>query len=266
MSEIPLLRYSPIPRRLLRVAAILIYVFLYGPMAVLVLYSFSEPKIMTFPVTDFSLKWYGILARNDQLLRSVANSFIVALSVIPLSLLMGGLAAFAIDRFEFPGRGFFERLLMLPLMVPGLITGLAILLLIKRFEIALSLATVILGHSIAWMPVVTAQLLARLRRLDRRIEEASLDLGARRFETFLRVTLPNLRAAILGSALLVFTLSFDEVAITFFLTGKDNTLPMQIWSMLRLGITPEISAIATITITVSFVLIVASLRLLQRDR
>lgn len=261
----PLLRFSGPARRAISGFAILCYAFLYIPIAILVLYSFSDSKILTFPIGGLSLRWYGVLARDAELLRSVANSLMVAGAVVPLSLVMGGMAAFAIDRFRFPGRAAVERLLQLPLMIPGLVTGLAILLFLKRFDTPLSLLTVILGHSIAWMPVVTSQLLARLRRFDRRIEEASLDLGASRFETFRRVTLPHLRTAILGSALLVFTLSFDEVAITFFLTGAQNTLPMQIWSMLRLGITPEINAIATVTVAISIALILVSLRLLRRD-
>ena len=115
-------------------------------------------------------------------------------------------------------------------------------------------------------PIVLTQVYARLRRFDRSIEEASMDLGANRRQTLIRVTLPNIRTAMLGSALLVYTLSFDEVAITFFLTGTDNTLPMHIWSMLREGVTPEINAIATITIAVSIVLIVLSLRLLRAQK
>lgn len=262
----PLLRFSRAARGAIAGFAVLAYAFLYIPIAILVLYSFSDSKILTFPIGALSLRWYGVLARDAELIAAVLNSLIVAAAVVPLCLLMGGLSAFAIDRFAFPGRGAAERLVTLPLMVPGLVTGLAILLFIKRFDMPLSLGTVVIGHSIAWMPIVTGQLLARLRRLDRRIEEASLDLGAGRLETFRRVTLPNLRSAILGSALLVFTLSFDEVAITFFLTGSQNTLPMQIWSMLRLGITPEINAIATVTIAVSVGLILLSLRLLRRER
>jgi spermidine/putrescine transport system permease protein len=264
--DAPLLRFAPTARRAIAGFAVLAYAFLYIPLAVLVVYSFSDSKILTFPIAGFSLRWYGVLARDAELIRSVVNSLMVAGTVVPLSLVLGGMAAFAIDRFAFPGRAATERLLMLPLMIPGLVTGLAILLFLKRFDVPLSLATVILGHSIAWMPIVTGQLLARLRRIDRQIEEASLDLGASRFETFWRVTLPSLRTAMIGSALLVFTLSFDEVAVTFFLTGSENTLPMQIWSMLRLGITPEINAIATVTIAASLALILLGLRLLRRDR
>ena len=153
-----------------------------------------------------------------------------------------------------------SHIFTLPLMIPGIITGLSILLLLKSFGISLSLWAVVLGHTVAWLPVVIGQVTARLRRMDRYIEEASLDLGAGYAETFFRVTLPNLKGAIIGSALLVFTLSFDEVAITFLLTGTENTLPMQIWAMLRRGVTPEICAVATLTVVVSGILIAVGVR------
>jgi len=248
-------------RRWLAATTLLTFAFLYFPILVLVVYSFDEARIFAFPPSGFSLKWYGVLLEDEDMHASILNSLIVAAGAVPLSLLLGISAAFALDRFRFPGRRVFERLLMLPLMIPGLITGLAILLVMKQLDFSLSLWTVIVGHSIAWMPVVVTQVYARLRRFDRRLEEASMDLGANRRETFLRVTLPNIRTAIVGSALLVFTLSFDEIAITFFLTGADNTLPMHIWSMMRDGITPEIAAIATITVALSVVLILLGARL-----
>ncbi len=253
-------------RLALSVLALAVFAFLYLPIVVLVLYSFSESKVLTFPVQALSVKWYGVLLDDRDIQRSIANSFIVAFAVVPLSLAIGVPAAFGLDRFGFPGKAAFERAIQLPLMIPGLITGLAILLVIKRLDFGLSLATVVIGHSVAWLPIVVTQVYARLRRFDRRLEEASMDLGADRWQTFRRVTLPNIRTAIIGSALLVFTLSFDEIAITFFLTGTRNTLPMHIWSMLREGVTPEVSAIATITIAVSIAVIFLGIRLLgERD-
>jgi spermidine/putrescine transport system permease protein len=148
-------------------------------------------------------------------------------------------------------------------MIPQLITGLAILISLRQLGIGLSLATVAIGHSVTWLPIVVTQVYARLRRFDRRLEEASMDLGANRMQTFRRVTLPNIRTSIIGSALLVFTLSFDEIAVTFFLTGNENTLPMQIWSMLRQGVTPEINAIGFIVVVVSTVAILTGVRFLR---
>lgn len=253
-------------RRTLTAVAVLIFAFLYLPVAVLFVYSFHEAKVFQFPPAGFSFKWYEELFNDRAMLQSIANSAIVASGVVPVTLLLGVPAAFALNRFEFPGKAVFERVVMLPLMIPGLITGLAILLVINHSRLSLSLFTIVIGHSVAWMPIVITQVYARLRRFDRRLEEASADLGAYPWQTFLRVTLPNIRTAILGSALLVFTLSFDEIAIAFFLTGADNTLPMHIWSMLREGISPEIAAIATITVSVSIVLMLSGVRLLRSKK
>lgn len=252
--------------RTLTVHAVVTFAFLYAPIAVLVVFSFNDSRLLVFPLSGLSFKWYGVLFNDRDILRSITNSFLVAGGVVPLTLLLGVALAFALDRFHFPGKGLFERIVLVPLIVPGLITGLSILLIFNRADVGLSLLSVIVGHSVFLTPIVLTQVYARLRRFERSIEEASMDLGADRMQTFLRVTLPNIRTAILGSALLVYTLSFDEVAITFFLTGTDNTLPMHIWSMLREGVTPEINAIATITIGVSVVLIVLSLRLLKAQR
>jgi spermidine/putrescine transport system permease protein len=250
-------------RRILRGFAALTYMFLYLPVVMLVLFSFSDSRLLVFPIEEFSLRWYGTLAADRDLQRSILNSFIVAGAVVPATLLLGTPLAFALDRFAFPGKRALEQALLIPLIVPGLITGLALLLVLKEMDVRLSLATVIIGHSIWCLPIVVTQVFARLRRFDRTIEEASMDLGATRAQTFLRVTLPNIKTALIASALLSFTLSFDEVPVTFFLTGTQNTLPMHIWSMLREGVTPEINAIATITITLSIILLIAALRLLR---
>jgi spermidine/putrescine transport system permease protein len=247
------------------VFAIFTYGFLYLPVVVLVVFSFSESRLLVFPIREFSLRWYGVLAADRDLQHSIMNSFIVAGTVVPVTLALGTPLAFALDRFKFPGKTAFEQGLLIPLIVPGLITGLAILLVLKELEVRLSLITVIIGHSIWCLPIVVTQVHARLRRLDQTIEEASMDLGATRAQTFWRVTLPNIRTSLVASALLTFTLSFDEVPVTFFLTGTQNTLPMHIWSMLREGVTPEINAIATITVTISIIILVIALRLLSRD-
>ena len=159
----------------------------------------------------------------------------------------------------------FRRFVLLPLALPGVITGISMMNMFRAMGIQLSLETVILGHATALVSVVATQVFARLQRLNRSFEEASADLGARPWQTFCYITIPNIRSAIIGSALISFTLSFDEIPVTFFLTGRDNTLPMYIWSTLRRGITPEINAVGTIILVVSLVLIVLSVWLIQRD-
>jgi spermidine/putrescine transport system permease protein len=245
-------------------AGVAVFFFLYAPIAVLVAYSFSASSSLTFPIKAFSTAWYVKLAHNDDLLQAVGNSLSVVAGVVPLTLILGVPAAYALHRMRVPGAFFFQRLFMLPLMVPGLVTGLSVLLILKGIGFGLALWAVVLGHVVAWLPIVIGQIAARLSRLDPRVEEASADLGAGALETFWRVVIPNIRNAIIGSALLVFTLSFDEIAITFMLTGSENTLPMYIWAMLRRGVTPEICAVASLAVLVSVVLLIVGLRL-SRD-
>ena len=191
-------RNSRLGERALTAFALLTFAFLYAPIAVLIVFSFNDSPILVFPLSDLSFKWYGVLFSDRDLLRSMANSFIVAGGVVPLTLLLGLPLAFALDRFSFFGKGLFERIMLVPLIVPGLITGLSLLLVFTQTGLRLSLISIMVGHSIFALPIVVIQIYARLRRFDRRIEEASLDLGATRGQTFWHVTLPNIKTAIHG--------------------------------------------------------------------
>jgi spermidine/putrescine transport system permease protein len=243
----------------------LVLVFLYLPVVVLIVFSFNDNVVTTLPLRGFTLGWYQKLFANRDMLAAIGNSFYVATLATILTLLIGVPAAFALDRTVFPGKAAFRRVVVLPLALPGIITGISMLNLFRVLGFNLSLETVILGHATALIAIVLTQVYARLQRFNRRLEEASDDLGARPWQTFLFVTLPNIRSAIIGSALLAFTLSFDEIPVTFFLTGRDNTLPMYIYSTLRRGITPEINAIGSIIIVASLGLILLSAWLLRDD-
>lgn len=249
----------------LGVAAGCVLAFLYLPIATLVIFSFNDNRSLTLPLRGFTWRWYEQLFANEQLLQAIWNSCYVALCATTLTLLIGLPAAFALHRMNFPGKAAFRRLILLPLALPGIITGISMLNLFKLLGVNLSLETVIVGHATALVAIVVTQVFARLQRMSRTIEEASADLGARPWQTFLLVTLPNIKSAVIGSALLTFTLSFDEIPVTFFLTGRDNTLPMYIWSTMRRGITPEINAVGTLIVLFSAVLIVLSVVML-RDR
>lgn len=242
-----------------------VLLFLYLPVVVLIVFSFNDNIVTTLPLRGFTLGWYEKLFANSDMMAAIGNSFYVATFATLLTLLIGVPAAFALDRAEFPGKAVFRRIVVLPLALPGIITGISMLNMFRVLGFNLSLETVILGHATALMAIVLTQVYARLQRFNRRLEEASNDLGARPWQTFLFVTLPNIRSAIIGSALLAFTLSFDEIPVTFFLTGRDNTLPMYIYSTLRRGITPEINAIGTIIIVASLALILLSARLLREE-
>lgn len=240
--------------------------FLYVPIVILVIFSFNDSSSLTLPLSGFTWHWYDKLFSNRDLLRAIGNSFYVASFATVLTLLVGVPAAFALDRLDFVGKRMFRRLILLPLVLPGIITGISMLNLFKLVGIGLSLETVILGHATALLAIVVTQVFARLQRLNRRLEEAAADLGARPWETLYFVVLPNIRSALIGSGLLSFTLSFDEIPVTFFLTGRDNTLPMYIWSTMRRGITPEINAVGTLIVLASLVLIVVSVILLRDER
>jgi spermidine/putrescine transport system permease protein len=249
---------------LLTLYAALVFAFIYLPVVVLVVYSFNRNGVGGFPPRHFTIDWYRQLLADSAIWDSVLNSLIVAAGAVALSLAFGLLAALALDRADFPGKSFFRRLVLLPLILPGIITGLSLLLFVNRVGSELSLVTIFLGHGTALISVATTEIFAGLQKMDRRQEEASLDLGATPWRTFWRVTLPNLRLSLIAAGLLIFTLSMDEIAVTFFLYGRDYTLPLEIWGRLRRGITPEINAISTLILVVSIVLITVSYHLRTR--
>ncbi len=265
MNRAPDVRASRRRAPLLAAYAIAVFAFIYLPILVLIVYSFNHDGVGGFPPRHLTLDWYRQLFADSAIWDAVLNSLIVAAAGVALALTLGLLAALALDRAEFPGKALFRRLVLLPLILPGIITGLSLLMFSVFAGLKLSLSTVLLGHGTALISVATTELFAGLQKLDRSLEEASLDLGATQWQTFWRVTLPGLRLPLVASALLIFTLSMDEIAVTFFLIGRDNTLPLEIWGRLRRGITPEINAVSTLIFAASVVLIVIWHRLRTRS-
>ena len=246
--------------------AALVFAFLYLPIVVLIVYSFNGAGVGGFPPRDLTLNWYRVLLADGPIWDAVLNSLVVAFAAMAIALLFGIPAALALDRASFPGKALFRRLVLLPLILPGIITGLSLLMLFVAAGLKLSLLTITLGHGTALISVAATDIFAGLQKLERAQEEASLDLGANYWQTFWRVTLPNLRLPIIGAALLIFTLSMDEIAVSFFLIGRDNTLPLEIWSRLRRGITPEINAISAIIFLFSLASLVLWYRLRARSQ
>jgi spermidine/putrescine transport system permease protein len=248
---------STVSRRplLLGTYAALVFAFIYLPIVVLVAYSFNRDGVGGFPPRHFTFDWYRQLFADSAIWDSVVNSLIVAAGAVVLSLTLGLLAALALDRADFPGKSLFRRLVLLPLILPGIITGLSMLMFAVIAGFQRSLILVFFGHGTALISVATTELFAGLQKMDRRQEEASLDLGATPWRTFWLVTLPNLKLSLIAAGLLIFTLSMDEIAVTFFLIGNESTLPLEIWGRLRRGITPEINAISTLILVVSIILI-----------
>jgi spermidine/putrescine transport system permease protein len=253
--------FQPSRSPLLGAYALFVYLFLYFPIVVLIVYSFNGSGVGGFPPSGWTLDWYRQLFADASLWDAVLNSVMVAAVAVAIALGLGLPAALALDRSQFPGKALFRRLVLLPLILPGIITGLSLLMLFVGMGMKLSLVTVILGHGTALISVATTEIFAGLQKMDRAQEEASLDLGANHWKTFWRITFPNLRVSLIAAALLIFTLSLDEIAVTFFLIGRDNTLPLEIWSRLRRGITPEINAISTLILLFSIATILIWYRL-----
>jgi spermidine/putrescine transport system permease protein len=250
---------------LLAAYAAFVFAFIYLPIVVLVVYSFNRDGVGGFPPHHVTLDWYRELIADSAIWDSLLNSLLVAAGAVALSLTLGLLAALALDRATFPGKALFRRLVLLPLVLPGIITGLSMLMFAVFAGFQRSLTLVFLGHGTALISVATTEIFAGVQKMDRRQEEASLDLGATPWRTFWLVTLPNLRLSLIAAGLLIFTLSLDEIAVTFFLIGSDNTLPLEIWGRLRRGITPEINAISTLILAASVVLIVVWYHLRTRS-
>jgi spermidine/putrescine transport system permease protein len=255
---------DPPRSRWLSLHAVAVFAFLYLPIAVLILYSFNRQGVGGFPPHHLTFNWYRILFADDAIWDSVLNSLQVAFAAMAIALAFGIPAALALDRANFPGKALFRRLVLLPLILPGIITGLSLLMLFNLAGTRLSLLTIVLGHGTALISVATTEVFAGLQKLDRAQEEASLDLGATYWQTFWRITVPSLKLSIIGAALLIFTLSMDEIGVSFFLIGRENTLPLEIWARLRRGITPEINAISTIIFAFSLIAIVLWYRLRLR--
>lgn len=258
-------RHFNLITKLLGLFSFTVLAFIYFPLFVVVLYSFNADSINSFPMSGFSLKWYQVMLENEALIESLQHSVTVALISTVIAILLGVPGAFAMDRFHFVGKKVFERIVLLPLILPGILTGVAMLSFFQEIGIEQSMLAVVVGHSTFLIAVIMPQVYARLKRMDRSIEEASADLGATRMQTFWYIILPNIRTALIGAALLSFTLSLDEIPVTFFLNGVYSTLPIQIWGMTRNGFSPEVNAISTLVFVTSLLFIIISNRLNNRE-
>ena len=241
-----------------------VYAFLYLPLVVVVVYSFSAPEIARWPIEGFTLGWYRELADDRALQEALRLSLLIGVIAAALAAVLGTLAALAIDRYTFPGKAALRFAFVLPITLPGIVTGVAMLSFFRLLDVPMSRWTLIVGHTTFCIALVLNNVVARLGQLPRNLDEASADLGATPWRTFWRVTFPLIRPAILAGAILAFTLSFDEVIVSFFLQGRDPTLPVLIFGRLRQGFSPELNAIATVIVGVSLAGVLISNRLLRR--
>ena len=230
--------------------------FLYGPVLVLPVFSFNDSIYVAFPLKGFTLQWYEEMINNPGMLAALTNSLKVGGTVAVLSTILGTLAAKAVTRYHMPGRGPVIGFIMLPLVVPEIVMGIALLVLISAGGIPLSLLTIGVGHMLLCVPFSMLVMISRLEGFDKSLEEAGLDLGENPWWVFWRVTFPLAVPGLIASLLLAFTISFDEFILAFFLSGTDVTLPVFIWSQLRFPAKlPATLALGASILAVSFFLI-----------
>jgi spermidine/putrescine transport system permease protein len=250
-------------RTLLSLHSWAVFVFLYAPILILIVFSFNKSR-QTAIWTGFTFDWYGKLFDNELILRAVRNSLMVAGITTVVATLIGTMVALALARLDFPARGMTQAMLYLPIIIPEIVMGAALVTFFGVVGLRLSIWSVVVAHvtfSISYVAIVVR---ARLAGFDRSLEEAALDLGATPWMTFWRVTFPITLPGIVAGALLVFTISIDDYVVTSFVAGVGaTTLPLQIYSMLKVGVTPEVNAVSTLLLLMTVVLIVVSQRLQQ---
>ncbi len=247
----------------LRIASGLTLAFIYLPIAIIVLYSFNTSRVATWPISGLTLDWYARALGNAGIRNALITSLEAAVGATILALVLGSLVAFAVQRHAFFGRQALSFVVVLPLALPGIVTGLALNAAFRAIGFEFGLFTIIVGHATFCVVVVFNNVVARLRRTARTAEEASMDLGADSFTTFRRITFPAIRSALLAGALLAFALSFDEIIVTNFTSGAGTqTLPLWIFSNYqRPNSVPLVNVAAVIVLVLSIVPVYIASRL-----
>ena len=243
-------------RRMTKLWTVAVLVFLYAPLLLVVVNAFNSSKTFAFPPSGFTLRWWTDAWSSSGMWRSLGNSVIVGLCATAIALVLGTMAAFAVQRYQFFGRQTISLLVVLPITLPGIVTGIALnATFTSALGVTLGLATVIIGHATFCVVIVFNNTQARLRRLGPRLEDASADLGASGWQTFRYITFPMMRGAIVAGAILAFALSFDEIVVTTFTAGPTvQTLPIWIFgNLFRPNQAPVINVVAA-TLTLVAVL------------
>jgi putative spermidine/putrescine transport system permease protein len=243
-------------RRATRIWTVLVLVFLYAPLLLVVVNAFNSSKSFAFPPSGFTLQWWKVALHSDGMWHSLANSVVVGLGATVIALVLGTMAAFAVQRYDFFGRNVISFLVVLPITLPGIVTGIALnATFTSAIGVTLGLATVIVGHATFCVVIVFNNTQARLRRLGTNLEDASEDLGASSWQTFRFVTFPMMRGALVAGAILAFALSFDEIVVTTFTAGPTvQTLPIWIFgNLFRPNQAPVINVVAAALTLVAIV-------------
>ena len=253
---------GPVAKWLLRAGTALTLVFVYIPIVVIALYAFNESRIQAWPIQGLTLEWFDRALHNPGVRDALMLSVKAALGATLLALVLGTLASLAVARYRFFGRETISFLVILPIALPGIVTGMALNATFNTAGVQLGLLTIVVGHATFCIVVVYNNAVARLRRTSQHLEEASADLGADTWQTFRYVTFPQLRSALLAGALLAFALSFDEVIVTTFTAGPDQTLPIWILGNLsRPNQLPVVNVVAVFLILLSTIPVYLATRL-----
>ena len=252
---------------LLKTWVVCVYVFLFAPILTVIIMSFYTSKYSTFPLGDLTLKWYKLAAADQNILSAIKNSFFISLAATIGATCIGTLAAMGFVRQRFRGKEILNAFFLSPMIIPEIITGIALLSFATILKLQGGFLLIVIGHILICLPFVLTVVSARLHGFDRSLEEAAMDLGASEATTFRRITLPLILPGILGGALLAFTVSFDNFLITYMLAGPGiTTIPIQVYSMVRFEITPKIHAFSTFIVLISMTLIIVNERLIRAKR
>ncbi len=246
----------------LRLAAAVAILFLWFPLVVIGVYAFNDSNIQSWPISGFSTKWFGEAWNNPEVRDGFWLSIKAALGATGIALVLGTMLSFALYRFDFFGRNAISFLVVLPIALPGIITGMALNRFFDAVSLDLSLWTIMIGHATFCVVLVFNNVIARLRRSSPSLVEASMDLGADGWQTFRYVVWPTMATALVAGGLLAFALSFDEVIVTYFTAGANNTLPLVILGYIREGLRlPAVNAIALVVIALTIIPVTISQRL-----
>ena len=240
-------------RKLLdNVYLLLIFIFLFLPIVVLIVFSFNSSRL-NIVFESFTFYWYKELFKNHMLLEALFNTLIVAVVSTFVATVIGTISAYGLKKYDFPFKKFINELLYIPIIIPEIVLGISLLCIYSFLKLRLGMFSLILSHIAFSIPFVIVNVNSALDAMHPNIEEASADLGANKMQTLMRVVIPSLMPGILSGAQLAFTLSLDDVVVSYFTAGPDsNTLPLQIFSMIKSGVTPDVNALITIMLLMIF--------------
>lgn len=243
----------------------LILLFLFVPILLIIIYAFNSSNIQSFPISGFTLKWFGSAWENDEIRTAMWLSARVGVVSTTIAVLLGAAMAFAVHRFQFFGKEAVSLVVVLPIALPGILTGMALNSFFVFWSMGLSYWTIVIGHATFCIVIVYNNVIARLRRVSGSLEEASADLGANAFTTFRRITLPLISTSLIAGALLAFALSFDEVIVTTFTAGAQNTLPLWIFGAIRLGQKlPEVNVVVLVVMAFTIIPVLFAFRMMDQ--